>query len=63
MELWKKIITLYPELEHDINVIVHKIIRIQNDGDEKGDYIATWNHPTIPRVTDEQLSLIEEKTE
>ncbi|MFZ9210902.1 MAG: hypothetical protein ACO22M_00410 [Candidatus Nanopelagicaceae bacterium] len=31
-------------------------IRLQNDSDGKGDYIKVWNHPTLPRPTDEQLA-------
>lgn len=30
-------------------------IVVQNDGDGRGDYLAEWNHPAIPRPTDEQL--------
>jgi len=29
-------------------------IRLQNDSDGKGDYIAKWEH-TLPRPTNEQL--------
>jgi hypothetical protein len=31
------------------------VIRLQNDSDGKGDYIKSWDHPTYPRPTDEQL--------
>ena len=27
----------------------------ENDSDGKGDYIKEWNHPTLPKPTDEQL--------
>jgi hypothetical protein len=27
-----------------------------NDSDGKGDYIAKWEHPTLPRPTEEQLA-------
>ena len=56
MPLWEKIIALYPELEHDYDVLVNKTIRLQNDSDGKGDYIAAWDHPTLPRPTEEQLA-------
>ena len=31
-------------------------IHLQNDSDGKGDYIAKWEHPTLPRPTDEELA-------
>jgi hypothetical protein len=31
-------------------------ITLQNDSDGRGDYIAAWNHPTLPRPTEEQLA-------
>lgn len=36
----------------------YNFIILQNDGDERGDYIAAWDHPTIARPTDEQLAAI-----
>jgi hypothetical protein len=53
MTLYEKIITLYPELTNEDFV---KTIILQNDSDGKGDYIAEWNHPTLPRPTEEQLA-------
>jgi len=54
MTLYEKIIALYPELVgYDF---VDGDIRLQNDLDERGDYIAKWNHPTLPRPTEEQLN-------
>ena len=53
MSLYEKIITLYPELmPQDFMTIIH----LQNDSDGKGDYIAKWEHPTLPKPTDEQLA-------
>ena len=53
MTLYEKIITLYPELSgYDF---ASASIRLQNDSDGKGDYIAKWEHPTLPRPTEEQL--------
>ena len=50
--LYNKIMALYPSLtEKDFLTV----IRLQNDSDGKGDYIAKWEHPTLPRPTDEQL--------
>jgi len=53
MTLYKKIIALYPELTQQDFMTV---IRLQNDSDGNGDYIAAWNHPTLPRPTEEQLN-------
>ena len=52
MTLYDKIIALYPQLEQQDFLTV---IRLQNDSDGKGDYIAEWNHPTLPKPTQEQL--------
>jgi hypothetical protein len=54
MTLYDKIKSLYPEVE-DIDFIT--AISLQNDSDERGDYIAKWDHPTLPRPTDKQLEL------
>lgn len=53
MTLYDKIKAIYPELTDQDFVTV---IRLQNDSDGKGDYIAAWNHPTLPRPTKEQLA-------
>jgi hypothetical protein len=53
MSLYDKIIALYPELK-DYNFAFGDI-RLQNDSDGKGDYIAKWDHPTLAKPTDEQL--------
>ena len=52
MTLYEKIMALYPELT-DADFLT--TIRLQNDSDGRGDYIAEWNH-TLPRPTDEQLA-------
>ena len=52
MSLYDKIKTLYPELQ-DADFMA--TIRLQNDSDGKGDYIAAWNHP-LPKPTEEQLA-------
>ena len=51
--MYEKIIALYPELT-DRDFLT--VIRLQNDSDGKGDYIAKWEHPTLPRPTEEQLA-------
>jgi hypothetical protein len=53
MTLYDKIKALYPELTDRDFVTV---IALQNDSDGRGDYIAKWEHPTLPRPTDEQLA-------
>ena len=53
MTLYDKIKALYPELT-DSNFM--PTIRLQNDSDGKGDYIAAWDHPTLTRPTEEQLA-------
>jgi hypothetical protein len=53
MTLYEKIISLYPELANFD--FASGVITLQNDSNGKGDYIAKWEHPTLPRPTDEQL--------
>ncbi len=53
MTLYEKIKAIYPELtDRDFMTV----ITLQNDSDGNGDYIKEWNHPTLARPTDEQLS-------
>jgi len=51
MTLYEKIISIYPELANFD--FASGVITLQNDGN--GDYIAKWEHPTLPRPTQEQL--------
>ena len=51
MNLYEKIMAIYPQLEQQDFLTT---IRLQNDSDGKGDYIAKWEH-TLPKPTDEQL--------
>lgn len=54
MTLYEKIIKIYPELlNYDF---AYSAITLQNDSDGRGDYIAKWEHPTLPRPTEEQLA-------
>jgi hypothetical protein len=55
MKLYEKIKSIYPELQ-DADFL--DIIVLQNDSDGRGDYIARWDHPTLPRPTQEQLNEI-----
>lgn len=52
MNLYEKIKAIYPELRY---IDFQTSIRLQNDWDEKGDYIAKWDHPLLPKPTQEQL--------
>ena len=54
--LYDKIMAIYPDLTTQDFLTV---IRLQNDSDGRGDYIAAWNHPTLPRPTQEQLDAVE----
>ena len=53
MNLYEKIMALYPSLTQQDFLTV---ITLQNDSDGRGDYIAKWEHPTLPLPTEEQLS-------
>ena len=56
MNLYEKIITIYPSLT--LNDFL-TVITLQNNSDGKGDYIAKWEHPEYSRPTEEQLASIE----
>ena len=56
MTLFEKIKSIYPSLEDKDFMTV---ITLQNDSDGKGDYIAKWEHPTLPKPTDAQLAEIQ----
>jgi hypothetical protein len=53
MTLYDKIKALYPTLQ-DADFM--DTIRLQNNSDGNGDYIAKWEHPTLARPTEEQLA-------
>jgi len=55
--LYEKIISLYPSLQPQDFLTV---IRLQNDSDGRGDYIAAWDHPMLPRPTEEDLNEVQE---
>lgn len=55
MDLYTKIITIYPQLtSSDFNLDSGTIL-LQNDG--QGDYIASWTNE-LPQPTQEQLDAI-----
>jgi hypothetical protein len=53
--MYEKIIAIYPALTRE-DFSPTGTIRLQNDSDGKGDYIAKWEHPTYARPTQEQLN-------
>jgi hypothetical protein len=53
MNLYEKIVALYPELKSE-DFGLRGTIVLQNDG--QGDYIKEWNHPTFAKPTNQQLS-------
>jgi hypothetical protein len=53
MTLYERIMAIYPALTQQDFATT---IRLQNDSDGKGDYIAAWDHPTLARPTEEQLA-------
>ena len=54
--LYDKIKLIYPQLnDADFSPLIGTIL-LQNDSDGKGDYIAKWEHPTLAKPTQEELS-------
>jgi hypothetical protein len=51
--MYDKIMALYPSLTQQDFLTT---IRLQNDSDGRGDYIASWEHPTLAKPTDEELA-------
>lgn len=57
MTLSEKIILIYPELQGTPFPMLGIIV--QNDSDGNGDYIKSWNHPTLTQPTQAQLDAAE----
>ena len=56
MTLSEKIMAIYPELTtKDFNPFEGTIV-LQDNSDGKGAFIREWNHPTLAKPTDEELS-------
>ena len=53
--LLEKIKTIYTDLIDGDFFPSTGTILLQNDSDGKGDYIKSWNHPSLPQPTQEQL--------
>lgn len=56
MTLYEKIKQIYTSLSDSDFHPDGGCISLQNDSDGRGDYIAKWEHPTLPRPTEEQLA-------
>jgi hypothetical protein len=54
MQLYQKIIAIYPQLTYLDFFPITGTILLQDDGN--GAYIAQWNHPTLAKPTAEQLA-------
>jgi len=54
--LYEKLISLYPELNVEDFLAGTGTIALQDNSDGKGAFIAKWEHPTLPRPTEEQLA-------
>lgn len=54
MTLNDKIRAIYPELT-DADFYPPTLIALQDNSDGKGAFIAKWEHPSLPKPTDEQL--------
>jgi len=54
MELKDKIISIYSSIT-DEDFSIKGTILLQNDSNGAGDYIKSWNHPTLVKPTQEQL--------
>ena len=59
MTLYEKILSLHEDLTSD-DFGPLGTIKLQNDSNGFGDYIAKWEHPTLERPTEEQLNAVEE---
>ena len=61
MGLFQKLIVIYPEITKEDLDFYTGTIRLRNDSDGRGDYIAVWNHPTLAQPTQEQLDAVGEE--
>jgi hypothetical protein len=56
MNLYEKIIALYPSLTAEDFIGRNATILLQDNSDGNGAYIAKWEHPTLSRPTEEELA-------
>lgn len=55
MDLYQKIIVIYPQLTIDDFLPITGTIVLQDDSDGNGQYIKSWNHLTLTQPSVEQL--------
>ena len=55
MALYDQILAIYPTLTSADFAPTTGTIVLQNDSDNRGDYIKKWYHPTLPEPTQAQL--------
>jgi len=55
MNIYERIIKIYPELKTEDFSPVTGTILLQDDSDGKGPYIKEWQHPIYQQPTEEQL--------
>jgi len=57
MSIIDKIKSIYPSItDEDFIPSPTATIYLENALDGKGDYIKSWNHPTLAKPTDEELA-------
>jgi hypothetical protein len=54
--MFEKIISIYPELSIEDFNPARGTIKLQDNSDGNGTYIAKWEHPTLAKPTAEQLA-------
>ena len=59
MTLSEKIKSIYSSLTDADFEPIKGTILLQNDSDGNGDYIKSWNHPTLTQPTQAQLDAIQ----
>jgi len=59
MELYDKIIAIYPELANTQEVFSNGTIVLMNDSDGSPSYISVWEHKTLEKPTDQQLAALD----
>ena len=58
LSLNQKIKKLFSSLTNDDFYTETGTILLQNDSDGKGDYIKSWNHPSLSKPTQSQLDAV-----
>lgn len=58
MGLFEKILKIYPSLKESDFHPVFGSIMIQDNSDGRGQYISKWEHSSLARPSDEQISSI-----